>query len=333
MRTNGKTALVLGITGGVGGETAAALLARGWAVRGLVRDHASVASSWRGRQGMPEWRQGDAMMRDDVVRAARGVDVIVHAVNPPGYRHWDKLVLPMVANTIAAAKAAGGARVVLPGTIYNYDPAATPVIDADTLQQPRTRKGAIRVALERQLEAVSADVPSLIVRAGDFFGPRSRASWFAQAMVRPGKPLTHIIHPGRGVGHAWAYLPDLADTIACLVDDGENLARFERVQFEGFWDPTGAEMTAAIRRVVGGHVPERRFPWWLMRLAAPFGGFPREAVEIEGFWRNPVRLDNRRLVQLLGREPRTPIDQAVAVTLAGLGCLPKRVPALRPQTA
>lgn len=54
MKSNGKTALVLGITGGVGGETAAALMARGWTVRGLVRDHAAVATSWRGRQGTPE---------------------------------------------------------------------------------------------------------------------------------------------------------------------------------------------------------------------------------------------------------------------------------------
>lgn len=273
------------------------------------------------------------MVRDDVVRAASGVDVIVHAVNPPGYRNWDKLVLPMINNTIAAAKAAGGARVVLPGTIYNYDPAATPVIDADTPQAPRTRKGAVRVALERQLEAAGADMPSLIVRAGDFFGPRSRASWFGQAVVTPGKPLTRIVHPGRGVGHAWAYLPDLAETIARLLDMHDQLDRFERVQFEGFWDATGAGMTAAIRRVVGRDLPERAFPWWLMRLGGPLGGFPREAIEIEGFWRNPVRLDNRRLVQLLGREPRTAATQAVATTLAGLGCLPEPAVALRPRAA
>ena len=30
--------------------------------------------------------------RDDVVRAASGVAMIVHAVNPPGYRNWGKVV-------------------------------------------------------------------------------------------------------------------------------------------------------------------------------------------------------------------------------------------------
>lgn len=42
------------------------------------------------------------MARDPVLKAASGVAVIVHAVNPPGYRNWAKLVLPMLDNTMAA---------------------------------------------------------------------------------------------------------------------------------------------------------------------------------------------------------------------------------------
>src|SRR3989344_5322684 len=83
-----------------------------------ARPGASVAK-WRG-SGAAGIR-GDAMRREDVVAAAAGCDVIVHAVNPPGYRRWSELVLPMIDNTIAAATAVG-ATVVLPGTIYNYGP-------------------------------------------------------------------------------------------------------------------------------------------------------------------------------------------------------------------
>ena len=54
------------------------------------------------------------MNADDVVAAAAGVSVVVHAANPPGYRNWKGLPLPMLESTIAAAKAAG-ARIVLPG--------------------------------------------------------------------------------------------------------------------------------------------------------------------------------------------------------------------------
>lgn len=38
-------------------------------------------------------------------------------------------------------------------------------------------------------------------------------------------------------------------------------------------------------------------------------------------WQQPVRLANDRLVSELGQEPHTPLDEAVRVTLAGLGCL------------
>src|SRR5438105_126899 len=115
-----KTALVLGATGGIGGEVARRLKAGGWHVRALNRDAARAA----GRDGL-DWVGGDAMNAADVLAAARGADVIVHAVNPPGYQRWAELVLPMIDNTIAAARATG-ARIVLPGTVYNFGPDAFP---------------------------------------------------------------------------------------------------------------------------------------------------------------------------------------------------------------
>lgn len=318
---NPRTALVLGASGSVGGAATEALLARGWRVRGLARDPAAARANWQGRLGNVEWIAGDALVRDDVVAAARGTQTIVHAVSPPGYRDWDKVVLPMIDNTVAAARLAGGARILLPGTIYNFDPASTAVIREDSPQRPESRKGLIRVELERRLEMASRELPVLIVRAGDYYGPRVRSSWFAQAMVQPGKPVTRLTNLSPGTGHSWAYLPDLAETIARLLEH-PGLRSFERVGFEGFWDHDGSEFPALVAAAVGrAFLPESRFPWWLMRVAAPFGGFPREAMDILPFWRHAVRIDNARLRVLLGAEPRTPALQAMSATLKGLGCL------------
>lgn len=317
--TTNRTALVLGATGGIGGAIAKSLMSYGWSVRALVRDPQRAAAGWQGPS--PDWIRGDAMQEAEVITAAAGAEVIVHAVNPPGYRDWERLVLPMMANTIAAAKTAGGVRVVLPGTIYNFDPARASLIGADTPQTSRTRKGAIRIKLERMLEEAAPAVPSLVLRAGDFFGPGARASWFAQGMIKPGQPVRRLVNPAVGAGHSWAYLPDLAETFARLLNAPDRLGCVERVQFEGFCDTSGTGIPDAIRRVVGRDLPERAFPWWLMRLLSPFGGFPREVVEIEPYWRHPVRLDNRRLIALIGEEVRTPLDQAIAATLRDLGCL------------
>jgi len=72
----------------------------GWNVRALQR---GAAQALEQRDGMT-WVRGDAMNAEDVRAAAEGCSVIVHAVNPPGYRRWAELVLPMLDNTIAAAR-------------------------------------------------------------------------------------------------------------------------------------------------------------------------------------------------------------------------------------
>lgn len=309
-------ALVLGATGGVGGEVARLLAARGWIVKALHRAPQQVAKPGDGMQ----WLAGDAMNRDDVVKAAQGVQLIVHAVNPPGYRNWGALVLPMIDNTIAAARASG-ARILLPGTVYNYGPDALPNIREDSPQHPVTRKGAIRVELERRLK--DAGVPVLIVRAGDFFGPKTGNSWFAQGLVKPGKEVSAISNPtAPGVGHQWAYLPDVAETMVRLVERGDQLPMFASYQMNGHWDADGTQMTAAIARAAGK--PELKasaFPWWLLALASPFVPVFRELREMRYLWRQPVRMSNARLLGVLGSEPHTPLDVAVRRTLQGLGCV------------
>jgi nucleoside-diphosphate-sugar epimerase len=47
----------------------------------------------------------------------------------------------------------------------------------------------------------------------------------------------------------------------------------------------------------------------------------REVSEMRYLWQKPLALDNRKLTALLGREPRTPLDQAVREALRDLGCL------------
>src|SRR5262249_11399621 len=144
------------------------------------------------------------------------------------------------------------ATIVLPGTVYNYGPDAFPVIAEDAPQHPTTRKGAIRVALERRLrEATQQGARVIIVRAGDFFGPRARQSWFSQGLVNPGRPVTVVRVPGdRGVGHQWSYLPDVARTVVELLARRDRLEPFVNFHMAGHWDADGTQLAAAIQRVL-----------------------------------------------------------------------------------
>jgi nucleoside-diphosphate-sugar epimerase len=321
--TEKPIALVIGVTGGIGGEVARALRLRGWQVRGLVRDPAQALRRAVGA-GNINLVAGDAMREADVITAALGARIIFHGANPPGYKNWRGLAIPMLRNSIMAARASG-ARLIFPGNVYNFGPDAGAVITEDSPQNPLTRKGRIRVEMETMLAAAVPDgVRSMIIRAGDFFGPRQPASWFKNAMVKPGRPLRAVVYPGvPNAGHAWAYLPDLAATIARLADIETTLPSFERLHFGGHWLPRGIEIAEAVARVAGKpDLPIRPFPWALLYVGAPFSTFMREALEMRYLWQVPLRLDNTKLRSKIGEETHTPLDTAIEETLRAIGCLP-----------
>ncbi|WP_397452423.1 NAD(P)H-binding protein [Pseudomonas sp. NA-150] len=312
-------ALVLGATGGIGGEVARQLFVQGWSVRALHRNPASV----RYRDVRFDWRCGDAMRGEDLLAAAEGAALIVHAVNPPGYRNWEGLVLPMIDNSIAAARASG-ARVLLPGTVYNYGPDAFPACAETSPQNPLTRKGGIRVKLEQRLQAAAlTGVRSLVVRAGDFFGTRHSNSWFASGLLKPGQPVKTVRYPGTpGVGHQWAYLPDVARTMIRLLEHEQRLAPFATFHMRGHWDPDGTRMVDTILRQSGqANVTLRGFPWWTLPVIAPFSETFRELKEMRYLWQQPLCMDNARLLEVLGAEPHTPWDEAVRATLEAMECV------------
>lgn len=316
MNTSSRIALVLGATGGIGGETARALLRSGWTVRALSRRDAPASSKL-------EWIRGDAMVAADVAKAAAGVDVIVHAVNPPGYKDWERQVLPMIDNTIAAARASG-ARIVLPGTIYNYGHDAFPLLREDSPQHAVSRKGELRVELERRMqEAAGQGVRSLILRCGDFYGPHSGNNWLAQGVIKPDKPLHTINYPGPPeLGHSWAYLPDIAATIVALLEREDQLDDFARFHFGGDFI-TGNQLLAAIRRAAGDDtIKQRMFPWPLVTLAAPFVETMREVRKMRYLWESTIELDGSQLDAFLGVTPRTPLDEALRTTLVSMNVIP-----------
>jgi nucleoside-diphosphate-sugar epimerase len=144
-------------------------------------------------------------------------------------------------------------------------------------------------------------------------------------MVKPGKPVTSVSVPSRrGVGHQWSYLPDVASTMVELLARRDSLEPFAAFHMAGHWDEDGSQIAAAIQRVVArrtGKTPRlSAFPWWLVTLASPFVATFREMLEMRYLWREPVRLDNSRLIATLGHEPNTKLDDAVDATLTGLGC-------------
>jgi nucleoside-diphosphate-sugar epimerase len=313
-----STALILGVTGSVGQAIAQALAIRGWTISALTRRPDSNRPSFP----FPvTWLEGDARDAASVMTAAKGAALIVHAVNPPGYVRWREEALPMLAHTIAAAKVAG-ATILFPANIYVFSSSSPSHVDEHTPRTPATEKGRVRLEMETMLENAAGEngVRVIALRAGDFFGPGVTNSWFAKAVakgVMSAKVIRTLVRPG--TAHAWAYVPDLAEAFAQLVDRRHDLPPFTLAHFAGHADMTGRDMAESIRRVIGRpDLPVKPFPWIVFWLGAPFSRFMREALEMMWIWKTSLTLDNGKLRQLLGKEPHTPLDDAIRAALKSI---------------
>ena len=63
-------------------------------------------------------------------------------------------------------------------------------------------------------------------------------------------------------------------------------------------------------------------PWPLLRAAGLVVPTFASLAEMRYLWTTPHRLDNRKLVALIGEEPHTPLHEAVGWALADLEILP-----------
>lgn len=301
-----KTALVLGITGGFGGHVAEALAADGWRLRALLRDPARLPERFRDVEVVA----GDASRIDDVRRAAAGTGLIVYGVNAP-YPRWDDTVLPWLDATAQVAEA-GRRTIVFPGNVYNFDPADGPLFNERSPMHPPTPKGRLRLAMEGRLQRAGENgARVVIVRCGNFIGAHAHSTWLRHLVkaTRHGYALS-AAGPSN-VKHAWAYLPDVAQTVVQLLKHTESLPAFSVFHFRGH-EASFEDFAAAIRRATNRAVVMKRFPWWLMHLATPFSPWVRSLIEMRYLWENEIHLDEARLVSMLGGPvPHTPLADAL----------------------
>lgn len=319
MNTTTNTVMVLGANGRLGRAAVAAFAAAGWQVRAVVRPN--------GRRAAPaQWPAGVAVVTADALDlatlrpAAQGVAVIVHALNPD-YTQWERLLPPLTEAAIALA-ASCGATLMLPGNVYNFGNTLPPVLTETTpflCNHPKARQ---RIALEAALAdaAVHRGVRSIVIRAGDFLG--DEGTWIDLGMAR-GLAHGRFTHMGPvDRPHAWAWLPDLAQTFVAVAERRAALPPHAVLHFAGH-TLTGAQLQQAFEAALGRPLQAAQFPWWLIRLAAPVLPLMRALVEMRHLWLRPHQLDGTRLAALIGPEPHTPLDavarQCLARLPAGLG--------------
>lgn len=291
-----KTVLILGASGKIGTHAARAFAADGWNVRKYDRN-------------------------TDMTQAAMGVDVIVNGLNPPAYKNWEVNIPKITSDVLKAAKASG-ATVIIPGNVYNFGDQAG-VYDENTPQKTHTKKGNIRIEMERAYR--DSRVQTIVLRAGNFIDPDRNEDVMSVLLLRniaKGKITTMA---QTDVPQAYCYLPDWARAAVGLANKRSDLARFEDVPFPGHTF-TMEELKETLE-IVAGPLKFEAFPWWLMTTLRPFWGLAREIQEMRYLWSTGHQLSGKKLARLL------PDFEATAMTTVMTCGLPDAIHAGNPQTA
>lgn len=285
--------LVLGASGNFGGATAKAFAAGGWQVSRYARG-------------------------SDMAEAARGVDLIVNGLSPPGYHDWARLI-PQITGQVLAAARASGATVLVPGNVYVYGREAGPW-GPNTPHRPVSRKGAIRVAMEAQyrVAAEAGQVRVIILRGGDFMQPDAPDSVMARVVLKNVAKGRIVSLGDPDARRAHAFLPDMARAAVALADLGAALPAFADVPFGGHCFSVN-DLAAVVARLTRRSVTVGRFAWWQLRLLAPFWELARELGEMRYLYDLPHSLSGAEFDRLVPGFEATPFDQVVALHLAAAG--------------
>ena len=282
------TVLILGASGRFGRHAAEAFWNAGWRIRTFDRN------------------------TDHLATAAQGVDIIVNGWNPP-YTEWESQVPRLTEQVIQAARISG-ATVLIPGNVYGYGPGSGPLLTGATPKAAKNKLGQIRNRMEAAYR--DAGVPTIILRAGDFIDTEASGNWFESHIAAKAAKGVFLAPGKTDIPHAWAYLPDVARAAVMLADKRDQLDRFQEVLFPGY-TLSLSQMRDLTATALNRDITIRRFPWWAIRLVAPFWAMGRRLLEMRYLWNMPHALDGDALHALLPTfrptDPLTAISHSVGV--------------------
>ncbi|WP_299615412.1 NAD-dependent epimerase/dehydratase family protein [uncultured Tateyamaria sp.] len=292
--------IVLGAKGRFGRAAAQAFASAGW----------DVTRAGRGLTG-PGCVEVNAMDADALTHVCAGHDVIVNAVHPP-YPEWTAKV-PVLTSALIAAARVTDATVMIPGNLYNYGSEVPELLTEDTPWVPNTRKGNIRIRMERAYR--DAGVRTIVLRGGDFLEGAKTGNWF-DTYIAPKAQQGKLTYPGpRDQVHAWAYLPDMARAMVGLAERRAEFAAFEEFGFGGY-ALTGNEMIALVEQAVGRPMRVSRLPWFALRVMALWSPLMREVLEMKYLWFRPHAVDGSKLRAALPEFRPTPVQEAIGNSIA-----------------
>jgi nucleoside-diphosphate-sugar epimerase len=239
---------------------------------------------------------------------------VVYQCAQPAYHRWPE-EFPALQSSILDGVSAAGAVLVAVENMYGYGPVDGPLHEGLPLAAT-TRKGRVRAAMWRQLEAAhrAGRVRATAARAADFYGPGVTDSMLGERFVPrvlAGKPVDLVGDPQRL--HSVTYVPDIARAMVRLGAAPSAWGRAWHVPSAPA--TTSAELVALAASLAGTAARPRRMPTWKLRAAGVVVPAAREVVEILHEFESDFVVDHGDYADAFGDDP-TPLADGLAATLA-----------------
>ena len=303
--------LILGSTGSIGYAFADNLISKNIGITVLVRDVVKANNLFKSNP-LVEIIKGDVQDLELLKKISVDKKYIFHGINYP-YDQWFGNI-DMATIKIIEAASIKKATIIFPGNVYNYG--TLTLIKEDSPQKPCTRKGALRVELEKMLyEAANAGKCKVLnVCLPDFWGPNVLNEGikpiFMNALKR--KALPSMIRTD--IPHQMVFTKDAAEIMVRLMQRGLEKP-YENYNYGGFIHPTLKGFLNQISRLANAPEKITTYPKWLFSVLGIFNPVMKEVKEMLYLFEGTVILDDSKVRKLFPDFKETPIDEAITETL------------------
>jgi nucleoside-diphosphate-sugar epimerase len=303
-----KKALVLGASGSMGYAIVKELCSRGIHVVAFARNKEKLEILFSGEENV-KVVAGDVFIQEDIMEAAKGVDIIFHAVNIP-YSDWEKKQPKLLKNILEVARYYDS-KLGIVDNIYAYGRQGEELVVEEVKKAPHTKKGKIRLQLE--MMAKQGNVQMFIAHFPDFYGPNAESTLVHHTLkgVLANKLSSFV--GDKKIAREYIFTPDGAKAMVELALRDE--AYGQNWNIPGCGVITGEEMIQHIQELTGYTKPVMTVKKGMINLIGLFDKQMKEFVEMLYLTENPVVLSGEKYERYIGVVPRTSYYEGLKRTI------------------
>ncbi|MFF1289159.1 SDR family NAD(P)-dependent oxidoreductase [Bacillus thuringiensis] len=293
-----KKALVLGASGSMGYAIVNELCGRGIHVVAFARNKERLSALFSGNKHV-EVVAGDVFIKEDIMNAAKDVDIIFHAVNIP-YSDWEKQQEKLLINILEVSKHYG-IKIGIVDNIYAYGRQGEGLVKEEAKKRPHTKKGKIRLQLEEM--AKQANVRMFIAHFPDFYGPNAESTLVHHTLkgILANKMSSFV--GDKKIAREYIFTPDGAKAMVELALHDE--AYGQNWNIPGYGVITGEEMIQHIRELTGYTKRVITVKRGMIQFIGLFDKQMKEFMEMLYLTEKPIVLSGEKYERCIGDIPKT----------------------------